>query len=121
MSIRIITKRKLRFYTPDRKESIVTQGNNVIEEMPDWVERDLMYRTAKASGILSVLASAPLQKLAENDPHKVVPQTAHDEAPLLIAKEDAPLPEIIEEPTGDEAKAAKAAARKAARKAKKDK
>ena len=82
--IRIISSRKLRFYSPDRKESVVSEGKNIIQELPDWVVQDGMFKLAKNSGVISVLSSRKGEKIAENNPEKVVPQSAHEEAPKLL-------------------------------------
>ena len=90
--IRIISSRKLRFYSPDRQESVVTEGKNIIQTVPDWAAQDGMFKLAERSGIISVLNSKIEEKKAENEPEKVVPQNAHEKAPKL--KE-----ETVEEPT----------------------
>lgn len=79
--MRIISSRKLRFYSPDRKESVVTEGKNIIQDIPDWATQDGMFKLAKSSGIISILSTRALEKKAENNPEQVVPQSAHEEAP----------------------------------------
>lgn len=140
--IRIISSRKLRFYSPDKKENIVTEGKNIIQDLPDWVAQDDMFKLAKNSGIISILSTRSIEKVAENSPEKVVPQSAH-EAKALLVDNTISQPTLepgggaeIEEPEfpandqndgadhldveADAKKAARKAAR-AARKAKKDK
>ena len=78
--IRIITTRKLRFYSPDRTENFVTSGNNIIEDCPDWAEKDGMFQAAKAHGVLQVI-TAPAQKVLENN--LVLPQNAHEANAML--------------------------------------
>lgn len=116
--IRILSSRKLRFYSPDRKESIVTEGKNIIQEMPEWVVKDSMFKTAKNCGIIQVLESRSVQKVAENNPEKLVPQNAHEAAPFLA--EGFAEASDSDEASEEDKEAAKKAARKAARKAKKE-
>ena len=143
--IRVITSRKLRFYSPKRDENVVTEGHNIIQDLPDWVVNDNMFKMAKNSGILQVLNNSRAVKEAENNPEKVVPQNAHEEAPALKneevepeqqdeeeevpeevseesseeeAKEEAP-EEVQEEAPKEDKAAAKKAARAARRAAKK--
>lgn len=65
--MRIITTRKLRFYTQDRKESFVTEGSNIIQDCPDWAKDDDMFKAAKASGQLQILSTSKELKQAENE------------------------------------------------------
>ena len=88
--IRVITSRKLRFYSPKREENVVTEGHNIIQDLPDWVVEDNMFKMAKTSGILQVLTNSRAIKEAENNPEKVVPQNAHEEAPTLTNEETEP-------------------------------
>lgn len=135
--IRIISSRKFRLYSPDRSESVVTEGKNIIQEVPEWVLEDDMFKVAKNAGCIQLLSSRSVEKVAESSPEKIVPQNAHEEAPTVKAssEEEPEFPTLepgggaeIEEPEfpvndeNDEAakKAAKKAAR-AARKAKREK
>lgn len=79
--MRIITTRKLRFYSPDRTENFVTSGNNIIEDCPDWAEKDGMFQAAKAHGVLQVITAAPAQKVLESN--LVLPQNAHEANAML--------------------------------------
>lgn len=142
--IRVITSRKLRFYSPKRDENVVTEGHNIIQDLPDWIVNDNMFKMAKNSGILQVLNNSRAVKEAENNPEKVVPQNAHEEAPALKDKEVEPeqqdeeeevpeevseesseeeaeeeAPEVQEEAPKEDKAAAKKAARAARRAAKK--
>ena len=136
--VRIISSRKLRFYSPDRKENVVTEGKNIIQELPDWVVQDGMFKLAKNSGVISILSTRKQEKAAEDNPEKVVPQSAHEAKALIVDNTLEPTlepgggaeveqPEFPANDQNDEAdhlevdkKAARKAAR-AARKAKKDK
>lgn len=82
MTIRIISSRKLRFYSPDRQQSVVAEGKNVIQDLPDWIVKDGMFQVAKQSGIISILSTRAEQKKAEENPERVVPQSAHESAPV---------------------------------------
>lgn len=125
--IRVITSRKLRFYSPKREENVVTEGHNIIQDLPDWVVEDNMFKLAKTSGILQVLTNSRAVKKAENNPEKVVPQNAHEEAPTLINGEteseqeeettEEGVPEETQEETSEEDKAAAKKAARAARRA----
>lgn len=79
--IRIISSRKFRLYSPDRKESVVTEGKNIIQELPDWAAKDEMFKVAKNAGYIQILSSRSLEKKAEETPEDLVPQNAHEEAP----------------------------------------
>lgn len=131
--IRVISSRKLRFYSPDRKENVVTEGKNVIQDLPDWVVQDGMFKLAKNSGIIQILSSRSFEKVAESNPEKVVPQSAHEEAPVQEEVQEEVLEEAgeptlepgggaeVEEPEYEDKAAAKKAARAARRAAKKEK
>ena len=135
--IRVISSRKLRFYSPNREENVVTEGKNIIQDLPDWVVQDDMFKLAKNSGIIQILSSRSFEKVAESNPEKVVPQSAHEEAPIQEeVQEEAPeevLEEAgeptlepgggaeVEEPEYEDKAAAKKAARAARRAAKKEK
>ena len=140
MSIRIISSRKFRFYSPDRQENIIIEVNNIISTVPDWAVNDGTFQAARAAGLIQILSSKQELKQAENNPEKVVPQNAHEDAPKKdenpkeadLSQEEEPelfqeAEEVISEDDQDdgdsaEAKeAAKKAARKAARAARKAK
>lgn len=78
--IRIISSRKFRLYSPDRSESVVTEGKNIIQEVPEWVLEDDMFKVAKNAGCIQLLSSRSVEKVAEVAPEKIVPQNAHEEA-----------------------------------------
>lgn len=137
--MRIITTRKLRFYTKDRKESFVTEGSNIIQECPDWAINDDMFKAAKSTGQLQILSTTKEIKKAENEGglaknsheakeylHRNDPEQSEDEE----ADEEGSEEEESDESSEDEsqetvdaqkaAKAAKRAARRAAKKAAKE-
>lgn len=137
--MRIITTRKLRFYTKDRKESFVTEGSNIIQECPDWAINDDMFKAAKSTGQLQILSTTKELKKAENEGglaknsheakeylHRNDPEQSEDEE----ADEEGSEEEESDESSEDEsqetvdaqkaAKAAKRAARRAAKKAAKE-
>ena len=128
--MRIITTRKLRFYTKDRKESFVTEGSNIIQDCPDWAMDDAMFKAAKASGQLQILSTTKELKQAENEGG--LAKNSH-EAKQYLHRNDLEQSEDEEADEGgseDEsqetvdaqksAKAAKRAARRAAKKAAKE-
>lgn len=80
--MRIITTRKLRFYTKDRSENFVTSGNNIIEDCPDWIKEDRLFNLALRDRTLQVISSGRQQKVLENE--KVLPQNAHEVKSELI-------------------------------------
>lgn len=124
MSIRIISSRKFRIYSPDRQENVVTEGKNIIQTLPDWAVKDGTFQAARSAGLIQVLSSVKELKQAENNPEKVVPQNAHedasknDENPKEADSSQEEEPELFQEEADqdDENSAeAKAAAKKAAR------
>lgn len=125
--MRILTSRKFRFYSPDKKESVVSEGKNIIQDVPDWVVKDGTFQAAKAANLLQVLSTSRILKEAENNPENLVPQNAHDtvhhddepELPLEEVEEEAgeEAEEVVEQ-SKEEKKAAAKKARRAARKAK---
>ena len=137
MSIRIISSRKFRFYSPDRQENIVVEGKNIISTVPDWAVEDGTFQAARAAGLIQILSSKQELKQAENNPEKVVPQNAHDHGakkeevedkepslfPEELKEEDAgfEVDNIPEEESEEDAEAAKKAAKKAARAARRAK
>ena len=58
MAIRILTKKKFRFR--NGKEEYISQGNNLIEDVPDWVEKDGIFELAIKDGSLVKLDTAPI-------------------------------------------------------------
>lgn len=113
--MRIITSRKLRFYSKDRKQTFVTEGSNVIQECPDWAMNDDMFKAAKASGQLQILASNKEVKFAENE--KFLAQSSHEAGKEKEATQES-VEKAKEEAVDEEA--AKKEAKKAARKARKE-
>lgn len=100
--IRIISSRKFRLYSPDRKENVVTEGKNIIQELPDWAAKDEMFKVAKNAGYIQILSSRSLEKKAEETPENLVPQNAHEEAPT---QEEAPEEEDFSEEEAQEEEA----------------
>lgn len=119
--MRIITSRRLRFYSPDRQLNFVTSGNNIIEDCPDWAKEDGMFKAARASGVLQLISTKKEEKEAEND--KVLAQNAHESKQLIESMNEVKMDEGEEvEDIADETYAkeeAKKEAKKAARKARK--
>lgn len=141
MSIRIISSRKFRFYNPDRSDNVVVEGKNIISTVPDWALQDGTFQAARAAGLIQILSSRQEEKVAENNPEKLVPQSAHDHGakkeveqevvedqepslfPEELKEEDAgfEVDNIPEEESEEDAEAAKKAAKKAARAARRAK
>lgn len=122
--MRIITTRKLRFYSKDRKQNFVSSGNNIIETCPDWAVEDDMFKAGRASGIVQIISSKSEQRELENNPEKHLSQNAHDNRELdpendqdeERAEESEEEIEEVEE-TPAERKARKRAERKARKRA----
>ena len=51
--MRILTKKRYQFGHGDTK--IITTGNYAIEDVPDWVEKDPLFKLAKEDGDIEVL------------------------------------------------------------------
>lgn len=51
--MRILTKKRYQFGHGDTK--VITTGNYVIEDVPDWVEKDPLFKLAKEDGDIEVL------------------------------------------------------------------
>ena len=81
--MRIISSRKFRFYTPDRSESFVTEGKNIIQDCPDWAKDDATFQAALSANLLQVISSASAQRKLEKEPEKILPQNAHEAKALL--------------------------------------
>ena len=86
--MRIMTTRKLCFYTPDRKQKFETQGNRIIETCPDWARDDDMFKAAVRTGILTCLMEMSTKE--EVAIQEAAPANAHEAA----AKAE----EVVEEP-----------------------
>lgn len=59
--VRILTTRRFRFYGPEG-ESIVSQGNRIIEDVPDWATKDDTFKAAENAGQLTRLEKAQKQQ-----------------------------------------------------------
>lgn len=134
MSIRIISSRKFRFYNPDRSDNVVVEGKNIISTVPDWALQDGTFQAARSAGLIQILSSRQEERVAENNPEKLVPQSAHDhgakeevEEEVVEDQEPSLFPEgdqddeRVEEESEEDAEAAKKAAKKAARAARRAK
>lgn len=100
--VRIISSRKFRLYSPNRSESVVTEGKNIIQELPEWVLEDDMFKVAKNAGCIQILSSRSLEKQAEEAPEKVVPQNAHEESPVQESVEEESSEEVSKEESSEE-------------------
>lgn len=58
MAIRILTKLKFRFR--NGKDVFVSKGQNLIEDAPDWIEKDGIFELAVKDGSLVKLDTAPI-------------------------------------------------------------
>lgn len=98
--MRIMTTRKLCFYTPDRKQKFETQGNRIIETCPDWAKNDDLFKTAVRAGVLTCLMDMSTKE--EVAVQEAAPANAHEAAakaeeaieevaePEEVAEEEAP-------------------------------
>lgn len=76
--MRIMTTRRLCFYTPDRKQKFETQGNRIIETCPDWAKDDSMFKAAVRAGILTCLMDMSTKE--EVAVQEAAPANAHEAA-----------------------------------------
>lgn len=74
--MRIMTTKRFCFYTPDRKEKFVTQGNRIIEDCPEWAQSDLTFKAAIRDGSLTCLAK--MEAVKEVDLQESAPANAHE-------------------------------------------
>lgn len=86
--MKIMTARKLAFYSADRKEKFVSAGNRVIEECPDWAAKDAMFQAAEKVGVLTRLAEQTSTK-EEVKVQEEAPANAHEVAEEKLAEGDA--------------------------------
>lgn len=72
--MRILTKLKCRFRTLDKvdRQAFVSKGNNLIEDAPDWIEKDPLFPLVVADGTLIKLDNQPIVSAAEADPDKII-------------------------------------------------
>lgn len=92
--MKIMTARKLAFYSADRKERFVSAGNRVIEECPDWAAQDAMFQAAEKAGVLTRLAEqtstkeeVKVQEEAPANAHEVAkPAEEEAEEPVKVTK-----------------------------------
>lgn len=55
--MRILTKRKYQFGYGENK--IITAGGYAIEDVPDWVKDDPLFKLAKADGDIEIMEVKP--------------------------------------------------------------
>ena len=77
MAIRILTKLKFRFR--NGKDVFVSKGQNLIEDAPDWIEKDGIFELAVKDGSLVKLdtativqGSSPAVKETKPEPEEAV-------------------------------------------------
>ena len=85
--MRIMTARKLTFYSKDRSQKFTTAGNRVIEDCPDWAEKDSMFVMAEKAGILTRLVLASSK--AETKAQEAAPKNAHEAKKATSKKKEA--------------------------------
>ena len=61
--MRILTKRKYQFGYGENK--IITAGSYAIEDVPDWVVDDPLFKLAKADGDIEVMEEKPQIQVTE--------------------------------------------------------
>ena len=83
--LRIMTTRKLAFYSPKRDEKFITQGNRIIEDCPEWCKQDLMFQAAEKAGILTELVLNTPTKV-EQKIQEEAPKNAHEEKEVATKK-----------------------------------
>ena len=75
--MRILTKRKYQFGYGENK--IITAGNYAIEDVPDWVVDDPLFKLAKADGDIEVMEEKPqIQVTEETKPKAATKKKAVD-------------------------------------------
>lgn len=82
--MRILTTRKLCFYSKDRKEKFETQGARIIENCPDWAKDDAMFQAAVRAGVLTCIMD--LSSKQEVKVQEAAPSNAHEEKALAEEK-----------------------------------
>lgn len=96
--MRIMTTRKLCFYSPDRKEKFETKGNRIIETCPDWAEKDPMFQAGVRAGVLTCLMEMKAKE--EVAIQEAAPSNAHEAAAKVEEAEevkDEAVEEAVEE------------------------
>ena len=83
--LRIMTTRKLAFYSPNRDERFITQGNRIIEDCPEWCKEDLMFKAAEKAGILTELLLNTSTKV-EQKIQEEAPKNPHEEKEAVVKK-----------------------------------
>ena len=95
--MRIMTTRKLCFYTPNREEKFETQGNRIIETCPDWARDDDMFKAAVRAGILTCLMEmstkeeVAIQEAAPSNAHEAATKAAELEEIATTVEVEAPI------------------------------
>ena len=93
--MRIMTTRRLCFYSPDRKEKFETKGNRIIETCPDWAEKDSMFQAAVRAGILTCLMEMKTRE--EVAVQEAAPSNAHEAAAKAEEVKEEATEEVVEE------------------------
>jgi len=75
--MKIMTARKLTFYTADRSQRFTSAGNRVIEDCPDWAANDAMFMAAEKVGVLTRLAEKTSTK-EEVKVQEAAPANSHE-------------------------------------------
>lgn len=97
--MKIMTARKLAFYSADRTQKFMSAGNRIIEECPDWAAQDAMFKAAEKAGVLTRLAEQTSTK-EEVAIQEAAPANSHEVANVEgNASEEDPSEEIVEDPS----------------------
>ena len=75
--MKIMTARKLAFYSHDRQERFISKGSRIIEDCPDWTVKDAMFQAAEKAGILTRLMDNASTK-EEVKVQEAAPANAHE-------------------------------------------
>ena len=75
--MKIMTARKLAFYSPDRQERFISKGGRIIEDCPEWAVNDAMFKAAEKAGILTRLMDTTSTK-EEVKIQEAAPANAHE-------------------------------------------
>lgn len=71
--MRILTKKRYQFGHGDTK--VITTGNYAIEDVPDWVEKDPLFKLAKEDGDIEVLEAKIQSTKVEAEPKEPKTET----------------------------------------------
>lgn len=78
--MRILTKLKFRFRNGNG-ETFISKGQNLIEDAPDWIEKDGMFELAVKDGSLVKLDTAPLVQGSASKKEEPAPVVAEEPKP----------------------------------------